>query len=583
MTDDTVTAEEERQIMAAFTARQMRTARAKKAHPELVKKAVSPAEYQARLIREIEADLKDEEARKKMRLEQNRNIWRKQVGERFRDADTEETSITSRIDLLRKGATHRTSVVLSGNLGVGKAQPVSEPVLTPLGFKRMGDIIPGDHVIGSNGKATQVEAVYPQGVRPVYKVQMSDGSYTFCDEEHLWTVSVKEDSTEWVTLTTKEILEQGADSEVRFKLPLVSPVSFDVRENILELDPYLLGALLSAGYFQDGKLMLATDNIDTVQKIEEVLPSSVILLDSEVEENVYIFSALDFSMETNDVVDAVKAYNLWDDEDGSLFIPESYRFAALTDRVSLMNGFLNTQKTEFVDQVEIRDDRLKDDFVEIVNSLGGTCSVFEEEHAVVVQVDAHPARYIETIVYSHYEETQCIQVAAADSLYVTRNYIVTHNTWLAYAYLNKLVKEGIMSPANLVASTETAVLGRIAAGGFKRAEMYEDLRNPLKKVYFIDDVGQAFFSSDPVRKEVWYELIDHIYSNDLTLIITTNKLLGTNNGHPKKDTLSDWLGDAAYDRLKHIMGPEGLITPSGRNKRPEIFHERDVLHGKKQQ
>ncbi|HEX3649690.1 MAG TPA: PhoH family protein, partial [Pseudonocardiaceae bacterium] len=39
-----------------------------------------------------------------------------------------------------------------------------------------------------------------------------------------------------------------------------------------------------------------------------------------------------------------------------------------------------------------------------------------------------PRRFIESIVPAGRAETVCIQVAAADSLYVTEDYLVTHNT-----------------------------------------------------------------------------------------------------------------------------------------------------------
>lgn len=584
MNEDMLNAAEERQIQEAFAARQRRTARAQKANPGAVKKVISQEEYQSRLIKEIEKDHADEEERKQIRLNRNWAEWRKKVGERFRDADTDETSITSRIELLDRGMTHRTSVTLSGDLGVGKAQPLSEPVLTPSGFKPMGDVKENDYVVGISGEPTLVEAVYRQGTRPVYKVTFSDSSYTYCDEEHLWHVGTGTDNNDWMTLTTKEILHQGADSDSTFKIPLVSPVNFAGCSLDNEIDPYLLGVILAGGIFDNDKLSLKTENIDVVQKLEELLPEDVLLIDSPEENNVYVFTALDFSYNDHSLVEKLKRYGLWKSSLEDYRIPELYKTANTLDRFNLMNGLLSTQSNEAAEEVEFASKHLSQDFVDLVNSLGSTCTVYEEFDKLMVSVDSTSERFVERIEYSHYEETQCIQVAAADSLYVTRNYIVTHNTWLAYAYLNKLVKQGIMSPANLVASTETAVLGRIAAGGFKRAEMYEELRNPLKKVYFIDDVGQAYFSSDSMRTEVWYELIDHIYANDLTLIITTNKMLGAHATHesPKGKLLSTWLGEAAYDRLKHIMGPEGLIKPSGRNKRPEVYRERDARHSSKE-
>lgn len=149
-------------------------------------------------------------------------------------------------------------------------------------------------------------------------------------------------------------------------------------------------------------------------------------------------------------------------------------------------------------------------------------------------------------------------------------------TWLGYSYLNMLIKEGIMSPANMVASTETSTLVRIATGGYKRSDMFEELKNPLHKVFFIDDVGQAHFTNDSARHEVWYELIDHVYSNDLTLILTTNKSLQDSKGSISTGTLKRWLGEAAYDRMKYIMGPTGLIVPGEKNRRPEVYLERDA-------
>jgi DNA replication protein DnaC len=148
-------------------------------------------------------------------------------------------------------------------------------------------------------------------------------------------------------------------------------------------------------------------------------------------------------------------------------------------------------------------------------------------------------------------------------------------TWLAYSYLNQLIKEDIMYPANIIASTETSTLVPIATGGFKRSDLFVELKNPLHKVFFIDDVGQAHYSTETARHEVWYELIDHVYANDLTLILTTNKTFQDATGKLATSSLKKWLGEAAYDRMKYIMGPDGLVVPGAVNRRPEVFKARD--------
>src|SRR5215210_5539755 len=74
----------------------------------------------------------------------------------------------------------------------GRAQPVSSPVLTPDGFRPIGSLRVGDSVVGSDGRPTRVEGVYPQGVKDVYRVTMTDRTATRCCGEHLWTVYTRD-------------------------------------------------------------------------------------------------------------------------------------------------------------------------------------------------------------------------------------------------------------------------------------------------------------------------------------------------------------------------------------------------------
>src|SRR5687767_1402524 len=75
----------------------------------------------------------------------------------------------------------------------GRAQPVDQPVLTPDGFRPIGQLRVGDLVTGSDGRPTPVLGVYPQGRRPVYRLRTQDGAATLCCAEHLWHVLTPED------------------------------------------------------------------------------------------------------------------------------------------------------------------------------------------------------------------------------------------------------------------------------------------------------------------------------------------------------------------------------------------------------
>src|SRR5258708_12618014 len=65
-------------------------------------------------------------------------------------------------------------LALAGPTGSGKAQPVDAPVLTPSGWRPIGDLRPGDAVFAADGAATEVAAVYPQGVQRIYRLTFSD-------------------------------------------------------------------------------------------------------------------------------------------------------------------------------------------------------------------------------------------------------------------------------------------------------------------------------------------------------------------------------------------------------------------------
>ncbi len=51
----------------------------------------------------------------------------------------------------------------------GRAQPVTEPVLTPSGWRPIGDLVPGDEVIGSDGRPTEVLGTFPQGEKDIFR------------------------------------------------------------------------------------------------------------------------------------------------------------------------------------------------------------------------------------------------------------------------------------------------------------------------------------------------------------------------------------------------------------------------------
>lgn len=103
-------------------------------------------------------------------------------------------------------------ILMTGNSGCGKAQPLDSLVLTTSGYKRMGDIKVGDEVFTHNSNKGKVSGVFPQGVRPIYRITLSDRTYIDVSDEHLNCVwSVVDDAM--LVLTTKELLKRIACEE----------------------------------------------------------------------------------------------------------------------------------------------------------------------------------------------------------------------------------------------------------------------------------------------------------------------------------------------------------------------------------
>lgn len=161
--------------------------------------------------------------------------------------------------------------LLTGPAGTGKAQPLDSHVLTPNGFIEMRDVKVGMEVFTSKGNIAKVSGVYPQGVRPIYEITLSDRTKIRVSDEHLNVVyrynqdyKIRED----FCLTTLELIDLFKSS--RFKLRIDLP-SVDWNESDLPIDPYLLGALIGDGSMSSGNLSFCNTETDVIDKVDSIL------------------------------------------------------------------------------------------------------------------------------------------------------------------------------------------------------------------------------------------------------------------------------------------------------------------------
>jgi phosphate starvation-inducible PhoH-like protein len=221
----------------------------------------------------------------------------------------------------------------------GRAQPVDRRVLTPWGWRPIGNLEVGDLVVASDGKPTLVLGVYPQGRRPVFEVRTQDGATTQACAEHLWFVK-----NIGRVLRTDEMAVRLRDE--RLELPLISaPVEFAPQ-------PVHARAFIHHACADPHAIGMNAREMD--------------------------------------------------------------------QRTSVLLGSVGERR-----RMLAASPQLDDDVVFLVRSLGGIVQGNDVRLPGGVE---EPRRFVESIEPAGEAETVCIQVAAADSLYVTDDFLVTHNT-----------------------------------------------------------------------------------------------------------------------------------------------------------
>lgn len=447
----------------------------------------------------------------------------------------------------------------------GRAQPVFTEVLTPNGFRPIGKLRVGDFVIGSDGRPTEVVGVYPQGFKEIYRVYAQDGSSTLASGDHLWSVYTRKDRSSGKparVLQTKEMIGNlRAAHYHRYELPLLSaPVSFAPRP--VPLDPYALGLLLGDGCFScRATPSFATTDPELAEALERVIPGIHVRRKSDVD---YVLNRVTRPGEVitieNPVTGAMRQLGLAGARSNTKFIPEDYLFNSPSVRLAVLQGLLDSDGGPVTQQgrtcriqFTTVSDRLRDDMTFLVQSLGGV--VYQRTRkalgrkpglargrAVHHRSDAHildirmpegivpfrlarkaakfnaagggrPMRFVDRIELAGTEEAVCIRVAAADSLYVTQDFLLTHNT-LNDAFIvldeaqNTTAEQMKMFLTRLGFGSKVVVTGDITQidlpGGNRSG-----LRAAVDILEGIDDIHIAELTSvDVVRHRLVSEIVD---------------------------------------------------------------------------
>lgn len=325
-----------------------------------------------------------------------------------------------------------------------------DEVPTTSGFKRIQDIAPGDFVFGPDGVPRLVTGKSPVNRKPTYTVTTSDGASVVVSEDHLWTVRFRCDvNGGYKTLSTKALCERqervfGKNNVP--KLPRLSPLQFPHRD--LPIDPYVLGVWLGDGGSHGASVGCSYADMASMR--------------SQVEACGYETTHNPKFQQFN-IIGLHEQLRL----NGFLknkHIPDSYLCASVEQRLALLQGLIDTDgcvtkcgKVTFHNSNE----RLVDGVLTLIRSFGVKAKKtwrqtsykgkpsqpsmrvsFKLDGAARLPrkaqwckaVAGNFARTIKIEPTGLVEETQCLQVANEDGLFVAgRGMIVTHNTKSEFA------------------------------------------------------------------------------------------------------------------------------------------------------
>lgn len=363
-------------------------------------------------------------------------------------------------------------VEIVGQESSGKAQPLTSKILTPYGWKYMKDMEIGSIISTPDGGDSTVIGIFPQGEQDVYEITFDDKSKARCTLDHLWFINTRGTKLGEV-LTTKDLISRNIKSKHntrKFKIPTVNPILFDSVEK-LPINPYLMGLLLGDGGLTSGVKISSIDE-EILDSIKFILKNEYIdmMLSNKQGNCNYTLRKIIRKHGKNELNLQLDSLGLMNKYSYEKHIPEIYLRASIPDRIALLQGLMDSDGTVDSGTLSYSSTSIKlsEDIVDLARGLGLRCStssrITKYTNSTNAKVDGrisyrttmlintlefnpfrlsrklskfkinkgeYSERFIEDIKLVGKEQCQCIAIGHPDKLYITDDYIVTHNTTLA--------------------------------------------------------------------------------------------------------------------------------------------------------
>ena len=491
------------------------------------------------------------------------------------------------------------TILIKAPNGKGKAQPLEEPVLTANGWKKMGELTLNDKVINPvTGKPIKLLGIYDRGLLDTYKITFSDGSCTECAGDHLWSVFKSGKAKDRLrTLDTETLLKDykvenktaPGTFKYRYSTPLTVPI--DGNYTKLPIHPYVLGFILGDGCISGNRptVRVSTNREDwpeIVDRLRSYLPDPNL-----VHEGTEVRGAKHFRI--HGLGKELKDLGLIGCKSKDKFIPELYLKSSIENRRLLLAGLLDTdgcvgskKKISKVSTYSSKSEHLRDGISYLVRSLGGLSTKNEStrfkygryttSYVCSIRLTFNPflrkyktksygeftrrnrmVNTIRNIEYIGKKVCRCIKVDSSEGLYITRDFIVTHNSTLLNALVWALYGKNIKGVSEVNTWKEYQP---------------KDYKGTMVEVFF--QKNQDSYKVIRCQKFKDY-LEDGAKGNDRLIIIKNAEIINIKGKNELQNAINKELGLSYLLFMNSIMFGQGikrLIQESNSDKK-KLFEE----------
>lgn len=377
-------------------------------------------------------------------------------------------------------------------------------VLTPKGFKLIGDLTVGSQVCNPDGTVSRVIAVHDQGEQDFYRVTLLDGSSVEASAGHLWVVSMTsgrkrrklpvptvpreirhEDSWNMrlmqrcsivTTSTLAKLVARGQRDAAHgftpryFQLPLTAPVAFTAAPGRWPtFPPYTLGVLLGDGALAAGTVQFCTADEAIAERVRQELDGLFSVKSYNRQDHCPTYCITGpVGVKLNSPQNYLRRDGLFGCRSYDKFIPDRIKLAPVAIREAFIQGLFDTDgsmdERGHVDFTTVSE-RLACDVQWVLRSLGCRATITTKQptythqgerrsgrlaYRLYVQGEAlnrlfflprkservrafnggevWPSHRIVSVEPSGRDKARCITIDHPNGLYLTDDFIVTHNS-----------------------------------------------------------------------------------------------------------------------------------------------------------